>query len=145
MQRMCKQALCHPRISILCKAQIGQPKYPNKRAMSTRTFLRFAYYLFGFALGLQLGIIGYLLGHFLDLTLRFAKRSFRLIPNARFHGTHSCYYFFMHNTADTFSCLSQNRQLFCNAFYKEVCRLFCDKNSESIHPARKSPLCMEYL
>ena len=27
-------------------------------------------------------------------------------------------------TAEDFFCLSQNRQLFCNAFYNKVCRLF---------------------
>ena len=31
-------------------------------------------------------------------------------------------------TADDFFCLSQNQQLFCNAFYKKVCRLFNYRN-----------------
>jgi hypothetical protein len=52
----------------------------------TDLFLHFAGYLFGFAFGLQLGTIGDFPGDLLDLTLHFVKRSFRLVPNARFHG-----------------------------------------------------------
>src|ERR1035437_7433601 len=52
----------------------------------TDLFLHFAGYLFGSALSLQIGIIGYFSGCFLDLALCFVKGSFRLVPNARFHG-----------------------------------------------------------
>jgi hypothetical protein len=48
-------------------------------------FLSFAGYLFGFALGLQLGIIGDFPGHFLDLTLCFVKRTFHFVLRAGFH------------------------------------------------------------
>ena len=52
----------------------------------TDLFLHFAGYLFGFAFGLQLGIIGDFPGHFLGLTLCFVKSALRLVPNARFRG-----------------------------------------------------------
>jgi hypothetical protein len=46
----------------------------------------------------------------------------------------------IYDTVDTFSCLSQNQQFFCNTFYKETCRHFCDKDEKPIHLARISPL-----
>jgi hypothetical protein len=47
--------------------------------------LNFAGYLFTGAFGFQLRIIAEFPGDLLDFTLHFVKRSFRLVPNARFH------------------------------------------------------------
>jgi hypothetical protein len=58
---------------------------PQELLDLTDLALHFAGYLFGFAFGLQLGIIGDFPGHFLGFTLCFVKGSFRLVPNARFH------------------------------------------------------------
>jgi hypothetical protein len=44
----------------------------------TDLVLHFAGYLFGIALSLQIGIIGYFSGDFLDLTLCFVKGTFRV-------------------------------------------------------------------
>jgi len=62
------------------------PLLPQDLLYLTDLFLHFAGYFFGFAFGLQLGIIGHFPGDLLDLTLHFVKRSFRLVPNTRFHG-----------------------------------------------------------
>jgi len=59
---------------------------PQELLGLTDLFLHFAGYLFGFAFGLQLGIVGDFPGDLLGLTLCFVKRSFRLVPHARFHG-----------------------------------------------------------
>jgi hypothetical protein len=53
--------------------------FPQNLLDLTDLFLKFAGYLFGFAFGLQLGIIGDFPGHFLDFTLYLVKLSFRLI------------------------------------------------------------------
>ena len=59
---------------------------PQELLGLTDLFLHFAGYLFGFAFGLQLGIVGDFPGDLLGLALCFVKRSFRLVPHARFHG-----------------------------------------------------------
>ena len=48
--------------------------------------LGFAGYLFDFAFGLQLGIIGDFPGHFPDLALCFVKGAFYFVLRAGFHG-----------------------------------------------------------
>ncbi|MHB8708186.1 MAG: hypothetical protein ACYC9I_04875, partial [Desulfuromonadales bacterium] len=47
--------------------------------------LDFAGNFFGFALGLEFGVVGDLPGHFLDLAFRLVQCAFRLVPDARFH------------------------------------------------------------
>ena len=59
--------------------------YTRAKIFKPDLFLSFAAYPFGYAFGLQLGIIGDFPGNFLDLTLCFVKGTLRLVPHARFH------------------------------------------------------------